>query len=61
MYGLKIRDRSTFFTYFFVSECRLQDRKWRREQEFSDRVISVILAGLGATSRVLTSSVLHFG
>jgi hypothetical protein len=61
MYGPKISDLSTFFTFFPVSGCRLQDRRWRREQEFRDSVISVIVAVLGATSRVLTAGVLHLG
>jgi len=44
-----------------AAKCRLQDRRWRQAQEFRDSVISVILAGLVATSRVLTASVLHLG
>jgi hypothetical protein len=38
-----------------AAKCRLQDRRWRREQELPDSVISVILFVLGATSRVLTA------
>jgi len=44
-----------------AAKCQLQDRRWRRAQEFRDSVISVSLAGLGATSCVLTASVLHLG
>jgi len=28
MYGHKILDLSNFFTLFFASGCRLQDRRW---------------------------------
>jgi len=53
-----------------AAECRLQDRRWLPAQVIRDSLISVILAGLSATSRkwrcsrqfrILTASVLYLG
>jgi hypothetical protein len=51
MYGPKMCEVSTFITFFVGNECRILGTKWLPAQFIRDNFISVILAGVGVTSR----------